>query len=498
MKNILFIMGDQHRFDCIGAYGNKVVKTPYLDSLANDGVRYDEHYTTYPVCTPSRYSILSGLYTHQHLGWSNHCTLASGLSTFPKVLKSNGYRTAAIGKMHFTPTYLDVGFDKMLLCEQDGEGRYEDDYHKYLKEQGLVDKNDIIDQRHEFRLKAEKEYWDTCGAITSNLEEKHHSTTWITDRALEELENWGEGKNMMLVSYVKPHHPFDPPAPYDTLYDPEKIEILPGYTEEVPEVDYEHSTGYFNHKNLTKDKLKKITAYYYGSITHMDYHIGRIIGELKAKGLYEDTLIVYTSDHGEYLGFHHMLLKANYMYDPLAKVPLIIKYPNHEHQGHVNEHISCNIDLAPTFLKQAGCKVPGSMKGLDLKDQTAGREMTICEGFRADMCDGVLERYYEYMVRSKNYKLIISKNFKHYRFFDLINDPYELNDVAGDETYQVEIDRHKAFLAQTMTFDALSPIYVNEDEKTFIEEKRTNEKERTEVETYFKAKVSYEKEGELN
>nr|WP_307990978.1 sulfatase-like hydrolase/transferase [uncultured Niameybacter sp.] len=491
MKNILFIMGDQHRWDCIGAYGNKVLQTPNIDGLAKDGVLHTQHYTTYPVCTPSRYSILSGLYTHQHLGWSNTCTLAKGFSTFPKVLRKEGYRTVAIGKMHATPTYLDMGFDKMLLCEQDGNGRYDDDYHKYLKENNLIDENDLIDQRHEFRLKADETYWNTCGAIKSNLDEKHHSTTWITDRALEELEGWGKEGHMMLVSYVKPHHPFDPPAPYDTMYNPDEIELLPGYTDEVPEVDYAHNTGYFDHKTLTKEKLKKITAYYYGSISHMDHHIGRLVQALKDKGIYEDTLIVYTSDHGEYLGFHHMLLKANYMYDPLAKVPLIIKYPKNQYHGQVNEQISCNIDLAPTFLSQADCAIPGTMKGLDLSDQKVGRQMTICEGFRADICDGVLEKYYEYMVRSKNYKLIISKNFEHYMFFDLINDPYELKDVSNEDKYKEEIEKHKAFLAQTMTFDALSPIYLNEDEQPFNEAKRMNEQERREMEVYCMERVPY-------
>lgn len=494
MKNILFIMGDQHRFDCIGAYGNHDLHTPHLDKLAEDGVLYKEHYTTYPVCTPARYSLLSGLYTHQHLGWSNHCTLAEGIETYPKVLRENGYHTVAVGKMHATPTYLDMGFNKMILAEQDGEGRYEDDYHRYLMEQGLIDKNDIIDQRQEFRKKADNKYWETCGSMTSNLEEKHHSTTWITDRALEELEEWGRGHNMMLVSYVKPHHPFDPPAPYDTLYDPNQIELLPGYTESVSEVDYEHGQGYFDHKTLTEAKLKQITAHYYGSITHMDHHIGRLIDKLKAKGLYEDTLILYTSDHGEYLGFHHMLLKANYMYDPLAKVPLIMKYPKGAHSGHINEQISCNLDIAPTLLRQAGVNVPLQMKGIDLMNQEVGRPMAICEGLRVDLCEGQLERYYEYMVRSKDYKLIISKNFTHYQFFDLVNDPYELQDVAGEERYQQEIDRHKAFLAQTMTFDAISPIYVNENEKTYTIEKRTNPKEREEVEAYFKAHLPYEKE----
>lgn len=440
--------------------------------------------------------MLSGLYTHQHLGWSNHCTLANGIQTYPKVLRENGYKTVAVGKMHATPTYLDMGFDTMILAEQDGNGRYEDEYHQYLMEKGLVDSNDIVDQRAEFRKKADQLYWDTCGSMKSNLDEADHSTTWITNRALEEMKDWDkEGMNMMLVSYVKPHHPFDPPAPYDTIYNPEDTMLLPGYTDEVSDVDYEHGTGYFDHKSLTKEKLKQITAHYYGSITHMDHHIGRLIEALKEKGLYEDTLILYTSDHGEYLGFHHMLLKSNYMYDPLVKVPLIIKYPDNRHKGHINEQISCNLDIAPTLLKRAEVKVPMVMKGIDLMDQEAGREMAICEGLRVDMCDRQLERYYEYMVRSKDYKLIINKHFNHYRFFDLRNDPYELEDIAQDEKYKQEIERHIHYLAQTMTFEALSPIYVNEDEKTFKEEKKTNQEAVKEIERYFRNHLPYEEES---
>jgi arylsulfatase A-like enzyme len=138
--NVLIIHADQHRFDCLGCYGNAQIKTPNIDALAADGVLYTRHFSTYPVCTPSRYSMLSGLYAHSHHGWGNHCTLAPGFPTFPKALRAAGYKTAAVGKMHFTPTYLDVGFDKMVLAEQDGDGRFDDDYHTYLMERGLIDK----------------------------------------------------------------------------------------------------------------------------------------------------------------------------------------------------------------------------------------------------------------------------------------------------------------------------------------------------------------------
>ena len=153
--NILLIHADQLRADCLSPYGNRDVKTPAIARLAEEGTVYDQHYCVYPVCTPSRYSLLSGQYVHQHLGWGNHCTFPSGLSTFPKILRENGWRTAAVGKMHFTPTYLDMGFDRMTLSEQDGPGRFDDDYHRELMENGLIDDIDLIDQRSEFRAKAD-------------------------------------------------------------------------------------------------------------------------------------------------------------------------------------------------------------------------------------------------------------------------------------------------------------------------------------------------------
>lgn len=179
------------------------------------------------------------------------------------------------------------------------------------------------------------------------------------------------------------------------------------------------------------------------------------------------------------------------MYDPLAKVPLIIKYPQNAHQGQVNERISSNIDIAPTLIKQADIQVPKVMKGLDLSNQEVGRDFALCEGLRVDMCNGVQETYYEYMIRTKNHKLIISKNLQHYKFFDLINDPYELNNVAQEAQYQEVIQKHMHHLVQTMTFEALSPIYVNEEEKTFTPEKATNQEERDAVETYYKARVPH-------
>ncbi len=137
------------------------------------------------------------------------------------------------------------------------------------------------------------------------------------DRAIETLDSWeGEG-NLLMASFIKPHHPFDPPAPWHEMYDPSSLTLLPGWTD--PE-DILFSKGYFPHADLNERKLRRVMAYYYGSISHIDHHLGRMIDSLRASGLYDDTLIVYNSDHGEYLGFHHMKGKGNRMYDPLVRV----------------------------------------------------------------------------------------------------------------------------------------------------------------------------------
>ncbi len=221
--NVLIIQADQFRADCFGAAGHPDVRTPHLDRLAGDGVSYRNAYCTFPVCTPSRYSLLSGLHVRQHAGWTNRCTLAPGLDTFPRALRRAGYRTAAVGKMHFTPTYLDVGYDRLELAEQDGPGRYDDDYHRELAAAGLTPVTDLVDQEREFRDHAPRSYWETYGSGRSDLPEEWHSTTWIGERARRAVAGWSDdGSELLHVSFVKPHHPFDPPAGWDTMYDPER------------------------------------------------------------------------------------------------------------------------------------------------------------------------------------------------------------------------------------------------------------------------------------
>jgi len=476
--NVLIIHTDEHRFDCLGAYGNREIRTPAIDALAADGVRFTNSFCPYPVCTPSRYSFLSGLWVHQHQGWGNLATLRPGTETFPAILKEAGYRTKAVGKMHFTPTYLDVGFEELELAEQDGPGRFDDDYHRYLKSLDLIDAIDLEDQRAEYRAKATQEYWQTFGARRSDLPEEHHSTTWIAERALSSLRRWTPSGNLLMVGFVKPHHPFDPPAPWDSKYDPAEVSLLPGWIDEPLPRDMEAHAGYFPHADLTPKALKRVTAFYYATISQIDFHVGRMVNMLREKGFYDNTLIVFTSDHGDYMGFHHLLLKGNLMYDPVVKVPLIIKYPRSASRGASNPALVSTVDVAPTILRQAGLEAGANMRGLNL---AAPEQRSILFSESAN----------QLMARTKTYKLIMRKPAEKSLFFDLAADPLELNNMYGNPKYRRETDQLSQAIASWRPPDISAKSYLDEDARVIRQPNvpLRNDNHREEMIAYFRKRM---------
>jgi arylsulfatase A-like enzyme len=236
-----------------------------------------------------------------------------------------------------------------------------------------------------------------------------------------------------MVGFIKPHHPYDPPASWSGMYAPEDLTLLPGWTAETPPQDLEYHMGTHPHQDLTEKKLRLCMAYYYASVSQIDFHVGRMIECLKRKGLYDDTLILFTSDHGDYQGFHHMVGKRNYMYDSLAKVPLIIKYPDQALAGETSDELVSNIDVAPTILRAAGSDVPDTMKGFDLIQKGEGqRELVFAE-----------EKAGEHlMVRSHARKLLLCRSASQSLFFDLVNDPMELNNLYEDPAHRQEVEEY--------------------------------------------------------
>lgn len=442
--NVVVILSDQHRFDCAGVYGNTQVSTPNIDALAADGITFDAAFCPFPICAPSRYSLLTSLYPHQHGAWKNGTSLPGGFPTFPHAFRDAGYHTAAVGKMHLTPTYAEVGFSDMVLAEQDGPGRHDDDYHRYLRREGLVDRVDLMDQVAEFRREAPDEYWNRFGALPSNLPEEAHSTTWIADRTIEAIAEWDERPQLLFSSFVKPHHPFDPPEPWDSAYDPAEIELLPGWLAELPPQDAARGPGYFPNEKLDPETIRRVTALYYGTISHMDHHIGRILEALKATGHYDNTIIVYASDHGEFMGFHHLILKHNYMYEPLVRVPLIMKLSGHAHAQQRRSSMVSLLDVAPTLAARCDVELAGEPEGRDI--------------FAAPEREHIFAEFEnEYMVRTERYKLLLHKEAERSRLIDLETDPVEVENHYEDSAY-AEIRKHLERIARdTVLFDTWPP-----------------------------------------
>ncbi len=489
--NILLIHADQLRADCLSPYGNRDVKTPAIARLAEEGTVYDQHYCVYPVCTPSRYSLLSGQYVHQHLGWGNHCTYPSGLPTFPKILRENGWQTAAVGKMHFTPTYLDMGFDRMTLSEQDGPGRFDDDYHRELMENGLIDDIDLIDQRSEFRAKADPDYFKSFGTQVSDLPEEFHSTSWITRQALRELERWdGENPGFLMVGYIKPHHPFDPPQRYADLYHPEDLTLLPGFLPEVPKQDLALSRGYFDNTTLDEDKLRRILAYYYAAITQIDDGVAQMLDLLRKKGLYENTMILFTSDHGDYMGFHHMVLKGNHMYDPLMRVPLIIRKPDEKTCAH-SELLTSNIDVAGEILRECGLPLSPMMSCCPLE---TGRQYVLAE----QMYLSPDSRSYAYMIRDKRYKLLLEGDMWHGMLFDLEEDPEELRNRWEDPALADVKTGLFTCLLNGVAFEGGASMNLDEDAPVNCPENRRDDTRRAEMVRYLHQKSKAGNPGDIS
>jgi arylsulfatase A-like enzyme len=442
--DVLVVLTDQQRFDTIG---DPAVYTPNLDALAADSLRFGTAFCTSPLCVPARHSLLTGLYPHQHLGRGNRVSLPPGLPTFPRLLAAAGYDTAAVGKMHLTPTYADVGFRRMTLAEQDGDGRYADDYHRELAAAGLLDGLDLVDQRTEYRRRAPEAYWRSFGALASDLPEEWHSTTWIADRAMAELSTWDGGGHLLMVGFVKPHHPFDPPPRWLDRYPPEAVPLPPGWLSTMPQLDREFGPRYLPDGELTEDTLRRVAAHYYASISHLDHHVGRLVRLLRERGRYDRTMVVFTSDHGEFLGFHHLLLKHNHPYDPVVRVPLLVKPPAGTASGDRDDLVS-GVDLAPTILAACGIEPPDHWPGADLLAGPTGRAVVAAE---------TEEGYY--LARSHRYKLIMAPPGRPNLLFDLAADPAELTDRYADPACAAVRDDLLAALHRWMYHDTPAPPY---------------------------------------
>ncbi len=366
--NILFITTDEHRFDSLGCYGNTVIRTPNIDSIAAQGVLFDRGYVQNPMCMPSRMAIMTGRYCSEN-GCNINCTGIPQFeqeNTFIQVLRDNGYYTAAIGKMHMMPKWGPFGFTYLDLVE--GKADANNQYIDYLKSKGL--------NGHQHKAKGDALPF---GTHTNALPAEDTIDAFVGRRAVQWLRKWPAGSSetqpfFLWVSFSNPHFPFDPPEPYDTMYDPAEVPLpvwKDGEMDNKPtQRQLQKERGY---DKVTESLLRKIVANYYGNISLVDDQVGEILNVLSSKGLTDNTLIAFTSDHGDHLGDHKLLHKSGVtFYDISVRVPYLISFPPLFPRGVVCESLVESIDLPATFLDVTGINIPASMQGRSLVGLSEG------------------------------------------------------------------------------------------------------------------------------
>ncbi len=485
-------MFDQLRWDYLSCAGHPHLHTPNIDSLAADGVRFTRAYVQSPVCGSSRMSFYTGRYVHSHGSTWNRVPLKVGERTMGEHLRDTGMDCYLVGKTHMLADdegmvrlgiprdsvigvrQAECGFD--VFERDDGmrpegpDGFYDDDgaasYNEWLREKGYDGDNPWHDYANSSRDEDGKilSGWFLKNARkAAHISEEDSETPYMTSRGIEFMQQAGDTPWCMHLSYIKPHWPYIVPAPYNSMYG--KEHILPVNRSEKEKVgQHPVFAAYANgrvSKTFWRNEVREtVIPSYMGLIKQCDDQMGRLFEYLKKSGRWDDTMIVVTSDHGDYLGDHWMAEK-DLFHDCSVKVPLIIRDPRavaDKTRGTTCDELVEAIDLAPTFLQAAGGDaLPHILEGRSLLPFLEGRtpdewrEYAISEndyGMAPAMADYAKNQRdpRQYMVADKNWKYIYAENHRP-MLFDLNNDPRELNDL-GTSTEHEEI--------RTLMFNRLS------------------------------------------
>ena len=447
--NILLISSDQHNAEILGCAGNPVARTPNIDALAADGAVFSQAFTPLPICTPARTSIFTGLYCKHHGVYHNinmNCQpgkpcLPPERTAFPERLAEAGYDTSLFGKLH---TRHEGGRNFGLATARLVEGKChfvpapddQDEYRRALAQRGYPP--DV------WKVWENDPSYAENGFVTSPLPEADYIDTFVADIALEHLEAVKE-PFFSWVSFCTPHNPWDPPKPFDTMFDPAEIPMphrAVGELESKPPQWVDHvartiaSLPYRSmdpelpggvesaYARFPEDKTRRMLAAYYGQIAHLDKQVGRLLDALKARGLYDNTLVLFLSDHGDYCGNNWAFYKYAGLYDSLIRVPFVIKWPGEAPRGRTVGELVSLIDIAPTLLDAAGVEGPGEADGVSLRPLLEG---------------GPVHWRHELFVETGATTAIVTPDWKLVRWrdgteelYDRRDDPHDLDNLDGD------------------------------------------------------------------
>lgn len=427
---------DQLRWDALGCANNPIVQTPNIDRLATEGVRAEHFFVHSPMCQPSRASLITGRYPRNNGVRWNWYDLPKSETTLPAILSKAGYHTMALGKMHFTPIQEMHGFDERVFVEGKMFSDY-DDYRSCLREQGL--------DKQYFEHVARWANTANFGADTFPLGDDNYIDTYIGRNGAHAIDNCSKLPFFAWLSFCNPHMPFDPPEPFDTLYDPQNIGIPADFgidqMSRVPE--YRTSSGQMDFGDLSAAKLRKVIANYYGSITLVDREIGRILKVLEKREILENTVIIFLADHGEMLGHRNVLWKGRMLYDHITRTPFIIRYPKELTGGQIVSDLVQAVDVMPTILDFAGVDGHAGMQGRSMrrllrKDAVQWRQWAFAESLNMKM------------VRTHQWKLIHFAGKPYGELYNMQKDPLERNNLYDDPIYENRRNEMTTLLANIL------------------------------------------------
>jgi arylsulfatase A-like enzyme len=474
--NILLITSDQQHYDTLGVT-NPRIKTPALDRLCAEGVRFSRAYTCNPTCTPARASIITGLYPSQHGAWALGTKLFEDVPTVGEIFTHAGYATSLIGKAHFHPLASRHGMESLecqpILRDLDfwrdfqgpwygfehielyrghtNESHVGQHYAIWMEENGLKNWRDYFmpwpQKPGDYAKYRTTHSWD--------LPEEYHYTHWTGERTIAEIERAHAAERPFFCwsSFHDPHPAYLVSEPWASMYRAE--DMVPG---RLVEGEHEKNPRHFRltqekiapkdfaatfgdtmvhgaHSHLhDQEDLKKKMAVYYGMTSFMDKEIGRILDTLDRLGLAENTLVVFTTDHGHFLGQHGLLHKAIHHYEDLIKLPFLVRWPNRVSAGEVSPALQNLVDLAPTFLAAADLKVPVSMTGVNQLDAWRGgspaRRWSITENHFG------LNYFHMRTYVDERYKITVYLKGEDGELFDLEADPSEVHNLWHEEEAQ--------------------------------------------------------------
>lgn len=464
--NILLVTTDQQHHEATGLT-NPLIRTPALQGLAAGGLTLSRAYCNNPLCSPSRSTIITGEYPSWHGCWTIGTKLDEDRRFLGDELGAAGYATSLIGKAHFQPlasrpdqtsleaqpTLRDLdfwrsfhgpyyGFEHIELARNHAdESHVGQHYAIWMEENGLPDWRDFFrawppspDDRPRRHL------WE--------LPAKYHYSTWTADRTIASIERAvaADSPFFLWSSFHDPHPPYLVPEPYATMYDPADM-VVPRHTpgefdsmapwfaltqETSPDFSRWQETPYQNHgftsHLIDEETMRKNIAVYYGMITFIDDQLGRILSRLEELGIADNTIVVFTTDHGHFLGQHGLTAKGAFHYEDLLRLPFVVRWPGHIPAGTSSNALLGLVDLAPSFLDAAGADIPGRMQGISQLDAWRNPDLHI----RGSVV--VENRHQPSAVDLRTYitdryKLTLYRGHDWGELFDLKDDPDELHNL---------------------------------------------------------------------